>query len=101
VTSSTGACRQNETTETLAFAHSIIGDCARTEMENVVYLSPVIAQKELALLSHGKRSHVPVRDLAHYVLNYCTRNGAPMPARRPADDSVQFLERLFQLEDPR
>jgi hypothetical protein len=68
----------------------------------VHYISPSIARSELRSLAHGKRSRIPVKILAEYVLNYCSQPAQPStPKPRPQDDSVQFLERLYALEDPR
>lgn len=64
-----------------------------------MYLNHERAQRELITLSKGKRSHVPVSVLAEYVLNYCSPNTTPVSD--PLGDSLQFLERLFALEDPR
>jgi hypothetical protein len=66
-------------------------------MEKTVYLNSEIARQELAHLSRGKRSKVPVNVLAEYLLNYCA---APSPAK-PHDDSVEFCQRLYALEDMR
>jgi hypothetical protein len=64
-----------------------------------VYLNSEIARQELAHLSRGKRSRIPVNVLAEFVLNYCTPNATPVSD--PLGDSLQFLERLFALEEPR
>jgi len=66
-----------------------------------MYISPSIAQSELRTLARGKRSRIPVRVLAQYVLNYCTRDAAAMPEPGIQDDSLRFLEALYRLEDPR
>lgn len=65
-----------------------------------MYLNSAIARKELVTVSRGKVSRVPVNVLAEYVLNYCL-DAAPTPTPKSHDDSVQFLERLLSLEDPR
>jgi hypothetical protein len=66
-----------------------------------MYLSPSIARAELNALSEGRRSQIPVRLLAEYVLNYCTRGAAPNPEPGTHDDSGKFLRSLFALEDRR
>jgi hypothetical protein len=66
-----------------------------------VYLNSEIARQELAHLSRGKRSRIPVNVLAEFLLNYCSQDAAPARAVKPHDDSVRFLEALYALEDPR
>jgi len=66
-----------------------------------MYVSPSIAHSELRRLALSKRPHIPVKILAEYVLNYCTRDAAPTPEPGVRDDSVRFLEAMYRLEDPR
>jgi hypothetical protein len=51
---------------------------------------------ELIKLSEGQKTRIPVSHLAHALLDYVTE-----PGRKGRDTSVEFLERLFRLEDPR
>ena len=64
-----------------------------------MYLNSEITRRELAKVSQGKRSRIPISVLAEYVLNYCTPNTTPVSD--PLGDSVRFLEALYALEDPR
>ncbi|MGA2674180.1 MAG: hypothetical protein ABSE99_13240 [Terracidiphilus sp.] len=55
---------------------------------------------ELKRMAHGKDPTVPARDVARWAVEWVNAgldsNGA---ARR--DDAVDFLDRLYRLEDPR
>lgn len=66
-----------------------------------VYVNSAIAQPSLRNLARGKRSHIPVHVLAEYLLNYCTPGASSTRAPAPQDDSLQFLDRLYALKDPR
>ncbi len=67
----------------------------------MMYLDREVAQAELHTLARGKRAHLPIRVLAQYVLTYLIRDSGFTHEPSSRDDSLQFLERLYALKDPR
>jgi ubiquinone/menaquinone biosynthesis C-methylase UbiE len=69
----------------------------------MTYLSTEIVRKQLRALSGGKKSQVPIRVLAQFILDLGCGSGdlARVPEPKAHDDSVQFLTRMYALKDPR
>lgn len=65
-----------------------------------MYISTPIAHAELHTLARGKKSRLPIQVIAQFILD-CGGPQSPTCAPEPQDDSVQFLKRLFALEDRR
>ena len=57
--------------------------------------------KELSLMAHGKRTHIPAPILAELVLPYVQAVSLSGVCPRAKDDSFDFCERLYALEDRR
>lgn len=55
-------------------------------------------QTELALLSHGKRTHAPAALIADWALTQ-VRGGLPAPPA--SNDELRWLNSLYRLEDRR
>ncbi len=64
-----------------------------------MYASSAVVREQLIRLSRGRRSEIPLKVLAHYVLDYGVRAEMAPPA--PVDDFVRFARRLYSLPDTR
>jgi hypothetical protein len=64
-----------------------------------VYLNDEIIREQLCRLLTGEPTEIPLPVIAAYAL--ALLNCASKARHTPQDDSLPFLERLFELEDPR